>query len=440
MPHLLAPGTRLAVIDMGSNTITMAIFQVLRGRSLDRLHQRGESVRLMRQLGADRVLPNAVQEKVLTLLRSFVREAQTFKVGRIDLVATSAVRDAKNRDAFLSRIQAELGVIVHLLEGDEEGACAASSVVNTLPLSSGVMVDLGGGSMQLVALQDRRWVSSLSFPLGALRVADQFLTADPPTPANIHAIRRAVREQLASVPSLPAGPMIGVGGTLRTLGKIDRKAKGGAIGSSHGYLLSVEAVEEIWEEVSRVDTQRRKAIPGLSDHRADVFPAGVLVILTLMREAGYRAVRLCSKGVREGFALRLVHGDRAPLLPDVRLAGLIARFPGRRGDHPEAARGAALALFDQTFDEGSPLAAWREVVGAASWIRHVWAEGGPRRLASLFDEPLEGFFQEEILAIADLVVSSSRLWRLDVRAREQLRSLLEASEPLGEAGRLELPA
>ncbi len=446
-------GQRLGVVDLGSNTTTLAIYSVGPDGFVDRVFQHGEALRLMRQLGPDRLLHAPAVEKISSLLKGFQKQAKIHGVDSLTVVATSAVRDARNGPDLLARLGEE-GSKVRILSAEEEGVAAVTAVVNTLPVEHGFLFDLGGGSVQIALFEDRRVRRVCSLPLGALRLSDQFLKDDPPSGPQITALRRHVDAALQEIDWFRAKPgleLIGVGGTARSLGKLDRRNRQWPVGHGHGYPLSLDAIEATFEETSRLKLQDRLELPGLAEHRVDVIVAGALIVQRIMRRSGFDVCHLCHYGIREGTALQIVHGVEEPLIADVRKAGLNGRFP--EDDPKGSAAGQQVgALYDAMMADlqrddlrrsGAPTSPPAEdpprwlVVAAA----RLAATGGriPDEIhaPSLCSTPLPGFFQEEILLLLDLLSPAvGPPLRMNWDMRDRLRLLLEVGlEPGVQGGR-----
>jgi exopolyphosphatase/guanosine-5'-triphosphate,3'-diphosphate pyrophosphatase len=386
----------LAVIDIGSNTATLAVYRATEAGGLDRVVQIGEPLRLYRRLGPDRSFPDPAIERTVELIRRFVTRARQEGAERIQAVATSAVRDARNGDALCDRIRREAGVSIHILDGESEGVCAAISAANTLPITDGVVVDMGGGSLQVARLVTRQAREVTSLPLGALRLTDEFLGPEPITADMIGRLRRHVSKLFEELDWFGGGTLVGIGGSVRALAKIDRRRRGWPLRPGHGYRLDLDAVEETWEQTSRMPLESRRLLPGLADHRAETVVASALVWFLLLRRGGFDHVRVSTYGVREGVAWRMFFGDEADThVPDVRLAGLGVRFPPRRPIE------AALTSLRARLMEPD-LARHRAVLLAATWLR-AGGWGAAEALPVLTEAPLSGFLQEEVLGLAGLL-------------------------------------
>jgi exopolyphosphatase/guanosine-5'-triphosphate,3'-diphosphate pyrophosphatase len=420
---------RIAVVDIGSNTANLAIFVVEPGGSISCVAERDQPLQLLRRLGPDGHLPAAAIAATMQLLRDFVHQATTLESDAIELISTSAVRDAPNSGELVARVKAELGLTLRVLDGADEARTAVVGVVNTLPLIDGFVVDLGGGSLQITEVENRRATRVASLPLGALRMTDQFVRTDPPDGPTVNVLRRHVQRTLETLPWLKnaGGHVVGVGGTIRTLAKMSRRAAEWPIPHGHGYRLTSDDIESSWELVSRADAARRRDIPGLPAHRVDLVIAGALVVKQLLRTGGFDGMEVSSSGVREGAALMHLLGPEARVA-DIREAGLRGRFGGTPEDLAWAsrARTSAEALFDALATPLGLDATLRDTFAVAARLRALWERRSPvpGPLSALLERPIQGFFQREVLAVADLVSPVPRL-RIDLGIRARLAVLLD---------------
>jgi exopolyphosphatase/guanosine-5'-triphosphate,3'-diphosphate pyrophosphatase len=274
-------------------------------------------------------------------------------------VATSAVRDASNGAALLETARKQLGIDLRVLSGTEEAQAGFLGAVRGLPVEDGAQFDVGGGSMQVCLFRSRRLGGAWSFPLGSLRLSDAFLSSDPPSQRQLDRLVEHVEETLAEarLERLPAGAvLVGTGGTVRNLAKIDQRRRGYPIARLHGYLLSRKSVREIAALLAARPAKRRAAVPGLNDDRADSIVGGALAVLTLMKTLGAGEVQVSGQGVREGLAASLV-SDQLPAPAAVReasvaaLAGAFRRWDARSAEHRMS---IADSLFRALEGDGAP--------------------------------------------------------------------------------------
>ena len=368
---------RTAVVDIGSGSTTLAVFEAGDGGFLDRVHQEGESLRLIEKLDARRQLASSAVKELLATVNRYLAKARAEGAASVEIVATSAMRDATNGAELVQRLDRLPRVNARLVSGEEEGRLAAHTVLCTLPLRHGVVLDLGGGSMQLVLIRNRTIVSSVSLPLGALRLYDQFLLGqDVPTGDSLCALRHHVLHTLRAVPWLRdcGQPLVAVGGSVRTIGKIERKRRGSSVGHGHGYRLDAEAILDAYERLSRIGSRERAVTPGLPAPRVDTVVAAGLVLSTVLRVGGFGAVHLSTYGIREGVAFRALFGDTP--IADPAGAGIRGRLQAVPVDAPPAV--------------GSLTVRERRLYAAATNRPPEW----------LLAKPIQGYWQEEVLRVA----------------------------------------
>lgn len=296
----------IAVIDIGSNSGRIVVVTRDRPSHLRVLADVGAPLRLVRDLRDGNAFSEALIEHTINVLHTFQGVAIGEGVVEVIVLATSAMREAANGRELADRVQSELGWDVQIINGDEEARLGFLGAVNPLPIESGMCLDVGGGSLQIARFTDRRLQQVFTLPLGALRVSDRFLTTDPPSAAEMQALSRHVKSRLADsgVPRLTGkGQLIGTGGTVRTLAKIDRKPRPYPIPRLHGYLLRNQDIREVESLVSSSAFASRAKIPGLAADRADSIVGGAIVVRTVMDHVEAAELVVSGSGLREGRAM-----------------------------------------------------------------------------------------------------------------------------------------
>jgi exopolyphosphatase/guanosine-5'-triphosphate,3'-diphosphate pyrophosphatase len=244
------------------------------------------------------------------------------------------------------------------LSGLEEARYGFLGAVGGLPVEDGALFDLGGGSLQVVRFRERRLLGAVSVPLGALRVSDLYLASDPPTPREVRRLRAHAREVLegAGLRGLSQGEdLVGTGGTLRNLARIDQRASGYPLPRLHGYVLTRRRLREIVSGLAGQRSKRRSGVAGLNADRRDSVVGGGLVIDTLMNVLGAEAVVVSGEGVREGLARSLTRDALEPTDAVRRssLDALAGRFLGWSGERARRREAVASAL-QAALDPGVP--------------------------------------------------------------------------------------
>lgn len=370
--------TQLAVIDLGSNTARLAIFEVTGEGGLRTLYEVKEVPRLGKGVRDDLSLSPAAMERGLATLTRFSRHLTIMGNPPTIAVATSAVRDAPNGPAFIERIARRTGILMRVISGEEEGRLGYLGVASSWELDRDLIADLGGGSMQLVSTRNGRLERSNSLPLGALRLAREYLKHDPPKRRELEAADEYVRERLAATP-LPRSSerlrVYGVGGTIRSLARVAMELREYPVQRVHGYRLNRRDLEVLEGILFEMSASQRREVPGISAARADVIVAGLIVVSALLRRAQKDELVVTGHGIREGAVVdRLAIPVPAPQeVLALRSVTAAARAMGFSLIHGEQVRRLALSLFDRL----QPRYGWtdddRLVLSVAAWMHDVGA-------------------------------------------------------------------
>jgi exopolyphosphatase / guanosine-5'-triphosphate,3'-diphosphate pyrophosphatase len=309
---------RVAVIDLGSNSFRMVVFKAGE-REWVREDERSAAVRIGEGLIASGRLSEEGIVRALTTLDGFAElcELRGLSEHEIDAVATSAIRDAENGGEFLERVRLRTGLDVRVLSREQEARYGYLAAVHSTTLTDGCVLDLGGGSMQLVRVAGRMARESGSWRLGAVRMTERFLTDGGPAPAahpakrsQCKALQAHVARKLERAPWLQAtGPqLIGLGGTVRNLAAAAERAAGLPDEEVQGFLLTQDALEDLICRLAALPAAERGSIPGIKPARADIVLAGALVIQEVMRRGKFEALEVTGAGLREGifFERRLI--------------------------------------------------------------------------------------------------------------------------------------
>ena len=371
----MADEHRLAVIDCGSNSFRLVVFTYTDSwwKRTDEIH---ESVRVGEGLEATGELGEAPMERALETLELYAHFCTATGISAIRPVATSAIRDASNQAEFLERAYERSGLRVEVLSGEAEARYGYLAAVNSTTLSQGVVLDLGGGSMQLTRVEEREAAEGRSWPLGAVRMTERFLP-DPERAKRkqIKALRDHVATEISAAPWIgEGGRLTGIGGTVRNLAAAAQLAAGLPSYGIQGFRITRPALGELIERFSSVPAADRSDVPGIKYSRADLILAGALVIDTVMEAGGFGVLEATDAGLREGVFFETLFGD-PPLVFDVREAtvrNLAAQY-GTDFAHAEHVVRLALELWDGLaaagVHRGDP--AERELLWAAAMLHDI---------------------------------------------------------------------
>jgi exopolyphosphatase/guanosine-5'-triphosphate,3'-diphosphate pyrophosphatase len=300
------PSEPIAVIDIGSNSGRVTVFRLSASAHLEIVSDARMPLRLARDVGEQGALGPDALERTVRAVRDFQAIARGAGAERAVAVATAAVRDASDADQLLSRIREATGISVEVIDGEQEAQYAFLGAVHGLPVESGLLFDIGGGSMELSWFRDRRVRQAWTLPLGSLQLSDRFLRSDPPAKDELNDLRAFVRDQLvaAGVPAVGEGEhLVGTGGTVRNVARVDERRHRYFIPHLHGYSLPFERIRDLGAGLAKKPTRKRAATPGLNADRADSIVGGILVVETLLDVVETDPILVSGQGLREGVAL-----------------------------------------------------------------------------------------------------------------------------------------
>ncbi|HEV2166810.1 MAG TPA: Ppx/GppA phosphatase family protein [Thermoplasmata archaeon] len=445
---------RLAVVDVGSNTARLVVFQTAPGGFLRAIYETKESPRLGLGVGPDGSISREAFDRGLAGLTRFAQTLKAFGLPKTVGVATSAVRDAPNGRAFVEKVEKETGIELRVLSGTEEARYAYLGVSSSWELESDLICDLGGGSLQVAATRKGLLQNSVSLPLGALRLTQRFFEHDPPKGREVEALREHVHDGLRDALEAIGRErwrLFGVGGTVRSLAKVAIDLREYPIPRVHGFPLRAHDLEALGELLFGMPAEKRSAVPGIGTDRADVIVAGLVVIEELVRTSAADLLTVSGTGIREGLALEEVHAQLPATAEELarrsvegasealafsvahgeeveHLARQLFNLLSKRSGWGEEER-RALTVAAWMHDAGTAIDLWRHARHSAYLVRNV---------------PLWGLSQREIL-LASMIAflhegdTPPSSWRRDflplirgsdIELARQLGTLLYVAETL----------
>jgi exopolyphosphatase/guanosine-5'-triphosphate,3'-diphosphate pyrophosphatase len=379
------PNERLAVIDLGSNSFRLVVFMAGE-RWWKRTDEIYEPVRIGEGLMATGKLGEEPMERALATLDVFSHFCRASGLGEdsVDAVATSAIRDAENAAGFLERARACFGLPIRVLSREQEARYGYLAAVNSTTLRDGSVLDLGGGSMQLVNVRERLARESGSWRLGTVRMSERFLPPNGPAKRKqLEELREHVAAELAGADWLAraakAGEserLVGIGGTVRNLAAAAQRAAGQPSNGVQGMVIEREALEELVQRLAALPAAERASVPGIKPARADLILAGAVVVQGVLQAGGFGALETTEAGLREGvFFERLLAAHEPPLFEDVRRSSVLnmaGQYQVDR-DHTEHVAALALGMFDELaqlgLHDGDPRE--RELLWAACMLHDI---------------------------------------------------------------------
>ncbi|MBC8019416.1 MAG: Ppx/GppA family phosphatase [Verrucomicrobia bacterium] len=301
--------SRIAAIDIGSNSIRCIIAEASKEGKFKILDDEKATVRLGEGIAKTGVISEEASIRALEAIRHFQKLLIGLHVEVVEAVATSAVRTATNGKKLIAQLSEELGHEIKIISGEEEAELTAASALANFDMCGKryAMVDIGGGSVEIVTACGNHVEEFYSLDLGAVVMTDRFLKSDPTAEEELWKLQRHIRASLKRTftgKKVPVDTLIGSGGTLTALGYMAMQMRKDNYVSIHGYEVLRSEVVHLLAMLIRKDLKGRRAIPGLNQDRADIIIAGIVLIDELMRFFEANRVLVNERGIREGLLIR----------------------------------------------------------------------------------------------------------------------------------------
>lgn len=369
--------TRLQAIDIGTNSVRSIVVEVAPDGSYRVIDDEKATTRLGNGLQATGALSADSMQATADALRVFLGIGRNLGVDEVRAIATAAMRTATNGPAFAERLNDELGLDVEIVSEYEEGRLVflSASANFELPATSAV-VDIGGGSVEIVTAVGPEVDHIVSMPLGARVVSERFVDADPISESGFKRMKKHVRSLLKErVGDDAAGVqlLIGSGGTVTSVAAMVEARFRRKHDSLHGIEVTRPAVMQLLSDLSRSTAEERRRMPGLTPERADIVLAGTLVLAEAMKLTGAGSVFVNARGIREGIVIDTVR-RRRPAEPAMTRADSVRAFGKRCAYdpvHAEKVASLALDLFDQLAPSLALEPAGRDILEAAALLHDV---------------------------------------------------------------------
>jgi exopolyphosphatase / guanosine-5'-triphosphate,3'-diphosphate pyrophosphatase len=383
---------RVAVIDLGSNSWRVVVYMFARnGASPGSPESRAwfkltdeiyETVRIGAGLAESGRLGEEAMERGLETLGVFKHfcDAHGLDAGDVHVVATSAIRDAENGESFLAAARAATGLKIEIISDEAEARFGYVAAVNTSTLTDGTVLEIGGGSIQLIEVAGRQPRSLRSFPLGAVRLTEQFLPGNGPAKKkDLQRLRAHVRAVLSQVPSLTrAGDrIVGMGGAARNLAAAAQRLIGQPDIGVQGFVITREMLAELVGTLAALPVDERGELPGIKLGRGDIILAAAVAIETVVELGSFAGIEVTEASLRDGvfLARELLADQPEPLFADVREAAVRNLAIQYESDLPHVEHVAMLSLqmFDSLAGAGlfEPRPGERELLWAAGMLHDV---------------------------------------------------------------------
>ncbi|MDQ3209271.1 MAG: Ppx/GppA family phosphatase [Gemmatimonadota bacterium] len=374
---------RLAAIDVGTNTIRLTVAEVEQDGTYRILDEEREMVRLGHDMDRTGRLAEEAVARALAAIGKMKAIAEGFEVTEVRAIATSAVREAANGRAFTREVFRQHKVRIDVISGEEEAELAFRSATRhfTLDGRSSAVVDIGGGSVEVILAAGTVIDQIHSLPLGAVRVTERLVRSDPLRKKHWKVMRReidrGIREGIGRLPHR-AEVMVGSGGTFTALAHMAKWQREGRHGSVQGYMLTPAELVHLLDRLREASLDGRRQIPGLSADRADIIVAGAAVIARLVKRLGTQQIMVNERGIRDGLLLGMIADltgasavDKQQVSDRMEWVRLFARKCRSNERHCEHVANLSLQIFDGMKARYQLSAAGRDVLQAASLLHDI---------------------------------------------------------------------
>jgi exopolyphosphatase / guanosine-5'-triphosphate,3'-diphosphate pyrophosphatase len=300
------PLEKIASIDIGSNTLRFLIAEK-KGDKFRILFRDREIVRLGRNFYPDRLLAPQVVETAVRVLKRFKIRAEQEKVTQLLAVGTGVLREAENTLFFSERVKKETDISIRFISGSEEARLMAKGVLSLFPSTHGktIIFDLGGGSTEFVFVNDGRMENRISMPLGAVGLTEKFLQTDPPKSNESDSLKVHCRNILRKnwTKNDKVSTLIGTAGTVTTLAAMTKNLFDYDPDQINRTVLAKENLFKLSKKILALPFEQRADLTGLESGRADILPAGILLVLEIMDHFSQEMLLVSDAGLLEGLML-----------------------------------------------------------------------------------------------------------------------------------------
>lgn len=371
-----APGNHLGVVDMGSNSVRACVYRFDETGDLREVENVKRSLRLGGRLDPRGCLPPEAIVELCGVLRRFRGLFTAWSVESVRAVATAVFRQAQNGRDVIAEAQEALGHPVSLLSGEEEARFGALGMLEVTPFHEALVVDLGGASVELTAIRERRIAESVSLPYGAVTLNQRFggLTDES---AGLLQLRDFLAQELAALPWLERveGPVVALGGSARSVGRLHMGRRLASCVGIQQHGVPVTALNALLTEFCATSPPLRPEVFDLPKERCELLPVALSVFSTILG-ARHQQLVVCGSGLREGILfehLRPLRGIPDPTLMSLRGAERLLIAAGGNVTHSRHVRHLALRIFDglAASPRLSKVAGAREVLEVAALLREA---------------------------------------------------------------------
>ncbi|WP_170006907.1 exopolyphosphatase [Staphylococcus nepalensis] len=305
---------RIGLVDIGSNTIRLVIFEFDSKTGLNEILNIKTPARLSQYLTDDLTMNQDGIDVLTSTLHSFKAVADKFKVNELHPIATAAIRQSTNQHAIIEHIKNELNINIKIIPEQEEAFYGFYAITHTTDVENGVSIDIGGGSTEVTLFKDKAMIEAHSFPFGVVTLKRKFFeNKDHNDKSAIKTMEKFLSKQFEQLPWLQDREiaLVGIGGSARNVARIHQSEHSYPIGGVHNYTMSEGDIDEVYTIIKKSSRDALKDIDGLSRDRIDIIIPAVSVFKTLFKKINATHFTFSRKGLREGYVMKTI-AERHP--------------------------------------------------------------------------------------------------------------------------------
>ncbi|BCZ47878.1 exopolyphosphatase [Clostridium gelidum] len=302
----------IAVIDIGSNSMRVLVYEIYENNSFKIIDEEKRMTRLGEFITKSNDLSNQGIQKLLITLEFFKILCEKNNVVEIIVVATEAVRRANNKEEILSLVKEKLNLDIRILSGLEESAYGYLTIKSTMDISSALLIDIGGSSMEITLVKNKTISHGISVPLGSIPLTKLFPFDKRADNDTLLEFKQFIFNEFDKLPWLKDAadlPLIGIGGTARSIGKIHKKFINYPLDLLHNYTITFDEVKAMYDYIINLDINQKSKLKGLPKERADIFTAPFSALVMLMNYCNCPNLKISQYGIREGVLYEKLLGE-----------------------------------------------------------------------------------------------------------------------------------
>lgn len=412
---------KIGIIDLGSNSVRLVIFEIKSTGAYKLIDDINDTIRLSENMVEGKYINDIAMHKAVKTVKLYKKLCSAYGIpsSGIIAVATEAVRKAENKEQFLSLLRTGSGLTFRVLSGKEECTYVYNGVINSIDVNNGIIVDIGGGSTEIIQFKDRIIKNSISIPIGSVTATEWFLDKNSITDEMLSKLDKNVLETLQNLDWLTQNPhevIVGVGGTIRALAKFHRTQIKYPLNLVHNYVMDINGFESVYSTLKDLNLQSRRKALGNSSGRADIIMGGLEILKAIITVSSSSKLIVSGYGLREGILLEYIfrtkNARRFEDVLDFSLNNFIDLY-GMRQEHANHVCYLSLTMFDQLKELHGLGAEERKLLKIASLLHDIgisinYYDHHRHSFHLILNSRINGLSHRELVLVSAIAASHSR--------------------------------